>query len=97
MLTSRTWIFTFDSLGSRHPSVATNLRKWLAYEARDKLKMEVNFDDVKYVEGKCLDQPNFLDCGLYLIHFVERILSHSDDILRFIGVSASFALSVRLH
>jgi Ulp1 family protease len=32
----RTYIFTLDSLGSRHPTVLNNLRKYLKKEAEDK-------------------------------------------------------------
>ncbi|GMK57601.1 hypothetical protein CspeluHIS016_0404350 [Cutaneotrichosporon spelunceum] len=83
--TDETWIFTLDSMGSRHPSVGANLRKWLSFEARDKLNEEVDFEPVRYFEGKCLEQHNFYDCGLYLIHFAKQLLLKSDEVLHFIG------------
>ncbi|BEJ17385.1 hypothetical protein CspHIS471_0607860 [Cutaneotrichosporon sp. HIS471] len=84
--THETWIFTLDSMGnSRHPSVGKDLMRWLRFEARDKLNEDVDLATVHYFEGKCLDQPNFFDCGLYLIHFAKQLLLKSDDVLRFIG------------
>ena len=32
----RTWIFTFDSLGSKHPAATNNLALYLQLEAQDK-------------------------------------------------------------
>lgn len=32
----RTYIFTFDSLGSKHPQAIKNLQRYLAAEAQDK-------------------------------------------------------------
>lgn len=88
-LTTRPWIFTFDSLGtgSKHLPVVNHLKKWLEYEARDKLGKDIDCNDIKYIAGHCPQQPNFSDCGLYLIHYVEQLLLHSDAILRFLGVS----------
>ena len=36
----RTWIFTFDSLGSQHPQVKKVLNEYLVREARDKKAIE---------------------------------------------------------
>lgn len=93
MLTCRTWVITFDSMGGRHKAVATNLQKWLHFEALDKLGVNVDFDLVRYLEGKCPQQPNFYDCGLYLIHFAKQLLLKSDEVLRFVGVSARVHIS----
>ncbi len=88
---SRTYIITFDSMGGKHPSVGTNLRRWLHHEALHKLEIDADFTPSVYLEGKCLEQNNFYDCGLYLIHFTKQLLLHSDEVLRFVGVS------IRMH
>jgi sentrin-specific protease 6 len=31
---------------------------------------------------------NFSDCGLWLIHYVKNLLLHSEEIIRFVQVSA---------
>ncbi|KAG1884985.1 hypothetical protein F4604DRAFT_1974381 [Suillus subluteus] len=70
----RTWIFTLDSLGSRHPQAQKVLRYWLKAEAKDKQQ----FDEVRPAEVKLAQvpsQPNFADCGVYLLHFAKTFLS----------------------
>ncbi|KAG2112317.1 uncharacterized protein F5147DRAFT_684639 [Suillus discolor] len=70
-----TWIFTLDSLGSRHPQAQKVLRYWLKAEAKDKQQ----FDEVRLAEVKLAQvpsQPNFADCGVYLLHFAKTFLSN---------------------
>lgn len=51
---SRTWIFTFDSLGSSHKGVANTLCRWLACEANDKKNLEIEVDslEIGYVHAQ---------------------------------------------
>lgn len=44
----RTWIFTLDSLGTRHPQAQKVLRYWLKAEAKDKREL----DNVRLAEAK---------------------------------------------
>ncbi|KAG2342150.1 hypothetical protein BDR05DRAFT_1060452 [Suillus weaverae] len=70
----RTWIFTLDSLGSRHPQAQKVLRYWLKAEAKDKQHHEeVRLAEVKLAQVP--SQPNFADCGVYLLHFAKTFLS----------------------
>lgn len=87
-----TWIFTLDSLGSRHPQAQKVLRYWLKAEAKDKQQLdEVRLAEVKLAQvcspvfqKKALlnaplqvpSQPNFADCGVYLLHFAKTFLSN---------------------
>ncbi|KAG2151340.1 hypothetical protein DEU56DRAFT_547268 [Suillus clintonianus] len=69
----RTWIFTLDSLGSRHPQAQKVLRYWLQAEAKDKRQYdEVRIAEVKFAQVP--SQPNFADCGIYLLHFAKTFL-----------------------
>ncbi|KAG0704265.1 hypothetical protein DFH29DRAFT_873884 [Suillus ampliporus] len=71
----RTWIFTLDSLGSRHPQAQKVLRYWLKAEAKDKRQQEeVRMAEVKLAQVP--SQPNFADCGIYLLHFAKTFLSN---------------------
>ncbi|KAG1748716.1 hypothetical protein EDB19DRAFT_222400 [Suillus lakei] len=71
----RTWIFTLDSLGSRHPQAQKVLRYWLKAEAKDKRQRdEVRLAEVKLAQVP--SQPNFADCGVYLLHFAKTFLSN---------------------
>ncbi|KAJ3528935.1 hypothetical protein NM688_g7926 [Phlebia brevispora] len=67
-----TYIFTFDSLGSKHPGAVTTLREYLKLEAKDKKGLDPA--ETSNAVGKTAlvpGQPNYCDCGVYLIHFVQ--------------------------
>ncbi|KAL0960923.1 hypothetical protein HGRIS_005930 [Hohenbuehelia grisea] len=69
-----TYIITFDSLGSRHPKVYTTLRQYLKMEARDKKGYEMP-SDAKGLQAMVPPQPNYCDCGIYLLHFAQTFMS----------------------
>ncbi|KAG5654258.1 hypothetical protein H0H81_005501 [Sphagnurus paluster] len=69
-----TYIFTFDSLGSKHPQAIRQLRKYLKKEAEDKLG-KTNTSEAQGKQAQVPVQPNFCDCGLYLLHFAETFMS----------------------
>lgn len=72
---NKTWIFTFDSLGSKHPAAIANLKNYLQLEAQDKKALDPA--NTTPPEGKLAlvpAQPNFCDCGVYLIHFVQAFM-----------------------
>ncbi|GJE88369.1 hypothetical protein PsYK624_044520 [Phanerochaete sordida] len=71
----KTWIFTFDSLGSKHPAAANNLALYLQLEAQDKKGLDpVNTTPPGKKTALVPAQPNFCDCGVYLIHFVRAFM-----------------------
>ncbi|KIM43367.1 hypothetical protein M413DRAFT_26515 [Hebeloma cylindrosporum] len=70
----RTYIFTLDSLGTRHPRAITKLATYLKLEAKDKK----GIPNASLAQGKMASvptQPNFCDCGVYLIHFVQTFMT----------------------
>ncbi|KAH9949826.1 hypothetical protein B0H21DRAFT_68615 [Amylocystis lapponica] len=72
-----THIFTFDSLGTKHPQVIKTLAKYLQMEAKDKKGLE----HTSPVRGKAAlipSQPNFCDCGVYLLYFVRTFMQDPD-------------------
>ncbi|KAI5830763.1 hypothetical protein K523DRAFT_336513 [Schizophyllum commune Tattone D] len=77
----QTLIITFDSLGSQHRSAINQLNAYLGLEARDKKQVE-NVSDVKGKMASVPVQPNFCDCGVYLIHFFRTFLSDPESFLR---------------
>ncbi|GAA6015130.1 hypothetical protein JCM10207_003612 [Rhodosporidiobolus poonsookiae] len=92
LLSSKCWILTFDSLGSGHPAVVKKLAEYLVSEAKSKLKRTEDDIDPSVIEGFRVDvpqQPNFCDCGLYLLHFVEQFLTNPDYYLN-LTVSSHF-------
>lgn len=71
----------FDSLGITHPNVFKTLRDYLVDEAREKRGMNISKDDLHGVYAKVPKQSNFCDCGVFLLHYVEKFLEHPDRYL----------------
>ncbi|PBK97821.1 cysteine proteinase [Armillaria gallica] len=69
-----TYIFTMDSLGSRHPRVISVLGNYLRLEAIDKKGIEATSKPFGK-QALVPVQPNFCDCGIYLIHFAQTFMS----------------------
>ncbi|KAF8635846.1 hypothetical protein AX15_000039 [Amanita polypyramis BW_CC] len=70
----RTYIFTLDSLGSRHYQAAKQLNRYLKMEAEDKLNVS-NTSDAIGRTAAVPTQPNFCDCGIYLLHFAQTFMT----------------------
>ncbi|KAJ3789207.1 hypothetical protein GGU10DRAFT_305668 [Lentinula aff. detonsa] len=72
-----TMIFTLDSLGNKHPRVISTLSRYLQLEAQDKKQLH----NTSKALGKPLPvptQPNFCDCGVYLIHFAQVFVQKAE-------------------
>jgi len=70
----KTYIFTFDSLGTNHPHAIKKLGQYLRMEAKDKKGIA----NAGLAAGKTVFvpvQPNFCDCGVYLLHFAQTFLT----------------------
>ncbi len=95
------WIITFDSLGGAHRAVLSRLTRWLHCEAKDKKGVTFTMPDAQYREARVRgvprgipqltaaqvpQQPNFSDCGLFLIHYAKQLLENQAEILQFIEV-----------
>ncbi|CCA67820.1 related to protease ULP2 protein [Serendipita indica DSM 11827] len=77
-----TYVLTFDSLGSKHPGAQRVLKDYLVREAKDKKGINV---ELSHIGGKLVKspvQPNFCDCGLYLIKTAEKFLEKPDDFFK---------------
>ncbi|KAJ7784364.1 hypothetical protein B0H16DRAFT_295419 [Mycena metata] len=71
-----TYVFTLDSLGTRHPKVVNVLGQYLQFEALE--KKGIPMDKSSRPVGKTAlvpHQPNFCDCGLYLLHLAQTFIS----------------------
>ena len=76
----QTYVMVLDSLGITHGPVKTALRDYLRLEARDKGHVRPDVDlkrlgDPLHVDVRVPDQPNFSDCGIYLLHYFDRFFS----------------------
>ena len=82
-----TYVLVLDSLGSTHAAVKTALRDYLRLEARDKQRVPPDTDvrrlgDAVHVDVHVATQPNFCDCGLYLLHNFQCFFSDPQVHLR---------------
>lgn len=72
-----TYVFIFDSLGSKHPQAIKTLSMYLQLEAKDK---KGNTDTRKPIGKLALvpGQGNYADCGVYLLHYVRKFLKQPE-------------------
>lgn len=67
------YILTFDSLDMRRSQSNNVLRRYLISEAQKKLRVEIPRNRIM---GRTIQniplQPNFTDCGLYLLAYMEK-------------------------
>lgn len=68
-------ILILDSLGSsRDAKIAASIRQLLSEEAKKKGREVVDFDssNLTTYHPSVPQQPNYTDCGLFLLHYVEK-------------------------
>lgn len=76
-------IIALDSLNMTHSPTCTNLKHYLASEAKSKLGVEVPVPTTIGLTVKNLPQQgNYCDCGLFLLGYVEKFLEDPDDFVR---------------
>ncbi|KAJ7245014.1 hypothetical protein B0H12DRAFT_1187844 [Mycena haematopus] len=91
-----TYVFILDSLGGRHTRVHNVLGSYLQLEARE--KQGIALENSRKPVGKQAQvphQPNFCDCGIYLLHLAQTFITDPDYYFRLItkkGKSTSSAL-----
>ncbi|KAG0325246.1 hypothetical protein BGZ99_000901 [Dissophora globulifera] len=80
---AKPYIIILDSLGGQHPRVFTRLREYLQKEllARKGIDRIINNKVLPGKVGKCPQQKNFSDCGLFLLHYAELFLRHPGPLL----------------
>jgi len=68
-------IMVLDSLGSSHKKSVERIRSYLTYEYFERFKLPQSFkdSDIKLNVPVVPHQPNSCDCGIYLLHYVEKI------------------------
>lgn len=83
----RCYIYTFDSLQGPHTKVVNRLRLYLDEEAKDKKQVDnPSGVDAVGVEVYVPQQEGYSNCGLYILHYVERFLRDDGAIRNFIHV-----------
>jgi Ulp1 family protease len=92
-------IIVFDSLraGSK-TRVAATLREFLQHEYDHKKTLPVgslarkifNLDTIPMIEAAVPQQPNYFDCGLYILQYMESYFAHRSPTTNF-QLSSTFA------
>jgi Ulp1 family protease len=92
-----------DSLGGKHPAAIKRLQRYLRLEAEDKRKvsktsealgkqaivrlLQMNYRWSINISPQVPVQPNFCDCGLFLLHFAETFVNDPAKYCRIITVT----------
>ncbi|PKY03860.1 cysteine proteinase [Aspergillus campestris IBT 28561] len=83
--TQRPCIITFDSLDMSRPSTVRFLKDYLSQEAQSKKGVEINTSLIKGMKAGHRHiplQPNFSDCGLYLLAYLEKFVQDPDSFVK---------------
>lgn len=76
-------IITFDSLGAARQPAVKILKTYLLEEAGSKRSLTVDIKDIKGMTAREIPlQPNFSDCGLYLLAYMEKFVQDPDTFVR---------------
>ncbi|KAG0155680.1 hypothetical protein PDIDSM_2853 [Penicillium digitatum] len=76
---NQTTIITFDSLDMPRSPTIKILREYICREAVSKRGVEPDPTDVKGMRARDIPlQPNFWDCGLYLLAYLEKFIQSPD-------------------
>ncbi|KAJ5836969.1 Peptidase C48 SUMO/Sentrin/Ubl1 [Penicillium robsamsonii] len=76
---NQTTIITFDSLDMPRSPTIKILREYICREAVSKRGVELDPNDVKGMRARDIPlQPNFWDCGLYLLAYLEKFVQSPD-------------------
>lgn len=75
-------IITFDSLDMPRSPTIKYLREYICQEAASKRGVEVDAKEIKGMRCRQIPlQPNFSDCGLYLLAYIEKFVQDPDDFI----------------
>lgn len=76
-------IITFDSLDVPRSPTITMLREYICKEAASKRVVEVDPLAIKGMRARQIPlQPNYSDCGLYLLAYVEKFVQDPDQFIK---------------
>ncbi|QRW00667.1 Ulp1 protease family, carboxy-terminal catalytic domain protein [Ceratobasidium sp. AG-Ba] len=87
------WILIFDSLKGKHARTIRILREYIQAEAQERHGKLIETKDARlsggFIEDKHLpvpEQPNWCDCGVYLLHYVEAFVANPLEIIALPGL-----------
>jgi Ulp1 family protease len=78
----QTTIITFDSLDLPRSPTIRLLREYICQEAVSKRGVEIDPKEIKGMRARQIPlQPNFSDCGLYLLAYIEKFVQDPDTFI----------------
>ncbi|KAJ7796193.1 hypothetical protein B0H14DRAFT_2916326 [Mycena olivaceomarginata] len=81
-----TCVIILDSLGGRHTRVLNVLGQYLQLEAREKKGIPLEESRKSFgKQAQVPHQPNFCDCGIYLLHLAQTFMSDPDHYYKLIN------------
>jgi len=80
------YIVIFDSINGKHPTAAKIINSYLSSEAFHKKNRIIN-KKVRCLYAKVPKQSNSLDCGVYLIKYIETFLQNPDKYMNMVLLS----------
>ncbi|CAO3644841.1 unnamed protein product [Mucor hiemalis] len=70
----KSYIMLLDSLGGMKKETCTNISEYLKQEAMVKLNIqEDDFIEPEFVSAHCPTQKNFVDCGVFCLHYMRSL------------------------
>lgn len=76
---NQTTIITFDSLDAARSPTIRLLREYTCLEAASKRGVQLDPSEIKGMRARGIPlQPNFWDCGLYLLAYLEKFVQSPD-------------------
>lgn len=78
-------LFVLDSLKSQSSFYTDSLnlvKLFIQHEAKAKLGLTVDAERIKTKLAHTPQQTNFCDCGVYMIHYVQKFLQRPDEVAR---------------
>lgn len=79
----QTTIITFDSLDLARSPTIRMLREYICKEAASKRGVEIEPAAIKGMRARQIPlQPNYSDCGLYLLAYVEKFVQDPDQFIK---------------
>ncbi|KAL5038074.1 hypothetical protein RTP6_005425 [Batrachochytrium dendrobatidis] len=74
-------IIVMNSLGGSHPVTMSSIKRYLILEAKSRHGVDVSRDAIRGINARVPEQPNFCDCGVYVLEYVQRFFENSDRML----------------
>ncbi|KAH9263840.1 hypothetical protein BASA83_012717 [Batrachochytrium salamandrivorans] len=77
-------VIVMNSLGRTQPNTIASIKRYLVLEAKSRQNIDVQRDMIHGLNARVPEQPNYCDCGVYVLEYVERFFQEPDHMLNLI-------------